>query len=113
MVTPGEAISQLRSGSLKALGVMSKERIQFIPDVPTLMEQGIDVATGTWRGIGAPKDTPDAVIETLGKAFDAAMATDEFKAFMEKGAMTIHPLNAQEFTDYVAEDTKALGELIN
>ena len=81
MVTPGEAIAQLRSGQLKALGVMSEERIQYIPDVPTLKEQGIDVVTGTWRGIGAPKDTPDAVIEKLGAAFDEAMASEEFKSF--------------------------------
>lgn len=113
MVTPGEAISQLRSGQLKALGIMSAERIAFLPDVPTLKEQGIDVVTGTWRGIGAPKDTPDEIIEVLGKAFDEAMASEEFKSFMEKGAMTIHNLNAQEFTDFVAEDTKALGSLIN
>lgn len=113
MVTPGEAISQLRSGQLKALGVMSEERIQFIPDVLTLKEQGIDVVTGTWRGIGAPKDTPDEVIEVLGAAFDQAMATDEFKSFMEKGAMTIHNLDAEAFTEFVAEDTKALGKLIN
>lgn len=113
MVTPGEAISQLRSGQLKALGVMSEERIQFIPDVLTLKEQGIDVVTGTWRGIGAPKDTPDEVIEVLGTAFDQAMATDEFKSFMEKGAMTIHNLDAKTFTEFVAEDTKALGKLIN
>ena len=102
MVTPGEAISQLRSGQLKALGVMSEERIQFIPDVQTLKEQGIDVVTGTWRGIGAPKDTPDEIIEVLGAAFDQAMATDEFKSFMEKGAMTIHNLDAKTFTDFVA-----------
>ena len=113
MVTPGEAISQLRSGQLKALGVMSEERIQFIPDVLTLKEQGIDVVTGTWRGIGAPKDTPDEVIEVLGTAFDQAMATDEFKSFMEKGAMTIHNLDAKTFTEFVAEDTKALGKLIH
>lgn len=113
MVTPGEAIAQLRSGQLKALGVMSSERISYIPDVPTLKEQGLDVVTGTWRGIGAPKDTPDAIIETLGKAFDEAMASAEFKEFMSKGAMTIHPLKAQEFTDFVKEDTKLLGKLIN
>ncbi|MCL9773986.1 tripartite tricarboxylate transporter substrate binding protein [Vibrio methylphosphonaticus] len=112
MVTPGEAIAQLRSGQLKALGVMSEERIAFIPDVPTLKEQGVDVSTGTWRGIGAPKNTPDEVIETLGKAFDQAMATPEFKDFMEKGAMTIHNMNAEEFTAFVDQDTKALGELI-
>ncbi|WED29404.1 tripartite tricarboxylate transporter substrate binding protein [Vibrio sp. DW001] len=112
MVTPGEAISQLRSGQLKALGVMSNDRISYIPDVPTLKEQGVDVTTGTWRGIGAPKDTPDEVIEILGKAFDEAMASAEFKDFMEKGAMTIHNMNAEEFTQFVKDDTKALGSLI-
>ncbi|WP_087024607.1 tripartite tricarboxylate transporter substrate binding protein [Thaumasiovibrio subtropicus] len=112
MVTPGEAIAQLRSGQLKALGVMSEERISFIPDVPTLKEQGVDVVTGTWRGIGAPKDTPDHVIETLGEAFDKAMASPEFISFMEQGAMTIHNLNAEEFTAFVEEDTQALGQLI-
>ena len=112
MVTPGEAIAQLRSGQLKALGVMSEERIQYIPDVPTLKEQGIDVVTGTWRGIGAPKDTPDAVIEKLGAAFDEAMASEEFKSFMAKGAMTIHNLDDKAFTAFVAEDTKSLTELI-
>ncbi|MBY5945171.1 tripartite tricarboxylate transporter substrate binding protein [Photobacterium rosenbergii] len=113
MVTPGEAIAQLRSGQLKALGVMSEERIAFIEDVPTLKEQGVDVVTGTWRGIGAPKNTPDHVIEKLGAAFDQAMATEEFKSFMETGAMTIHNLNAEEFTKFVYEDTQALGSLIN
>ncbi|MFT7053876.1 MAG: tripartite-type tricarboxylate transporter receptor subunit TctC [Psychromonas sp.] len=112
MVTPGEAIAQLRSGQLKALGVMSAERISYIPDVATLKEQGIDVTTGTWRGIGAPKDTPDEIIEILGKAFDQAMASAEFKDFMAKGAMTIHPLKAQEFTDFVKQDTELLGKLI-
>lgn len=113
MVTPGEAISQLRSGQLKALGVMSEERISYIPDVPTLKEQGVDVVTGTWRGIGAPKNTPDEIIEILGKAFDEAMASTEFKQFMEKGAMTIHNMNAEEFTKFVEQDTKALSTLIN
>ncbi|MGF1700904.1 tripartite tricarboxylate transporter substrate binding protein [Photobacterium makurazakiensis] len=112
MVTPGESIAQLRSGQLKALGVMSDERISFIKDVPTLKEQGINVVTGTWRGIGAPKNTPDEVIERLGKAFDTAMASEEFKSFMETGAMTIHNLNAEDFTKFVYEDTQALGTLI-
>lgn len=112
MVTPGEAISQLKSGQLKALGVMSDERVDYISDVPTLKEQGVDVVTGTWRGIGAPKGTPTEVLETLGSAFDEAMASEEFKNFMQQGAMTIHNLNAEEFTQFVQEDTKKLGELI-
>ncbi|WP_133013419.1 tripartite tricarboxylate transporter substrate binding protein [Marinomonas flavescens] len=112
MVTPGEAISQLRSGQLKALGVMSKKRISYIPNVPTLIEQGVNVTTGTWRGIAAPKSTPDKIIKTLGKAFDQAMASDNFKHFMTKGAMTIHNMNAVEFTQFVKDDTKSLSTLI-
>jgi len=112
MVTPGEAIAQLRSGQLKALGVMSEERISYIPDVPTLKEQGFDVTTGTWRGIGAPKDTPDEIIEILGKAFDQAMASAEFKDFMAKGAMTIYPLKAKEFTEFVKKDTEVLSKFL-
>lgn len=113
MVTPGEAIAQLRSGQLKALGVMSDERIAHMPDVPTLKEQGIDVVTGTWRGIAAPKSTPDEVIKILGDAFDKAMETDEFVKFMNNGVMTITKMDADEFTQFVEEDTKALGMLIN
>ncbi|KII75358.1 tripartite tricarboxylate transporter substrate binding protein [Vibrio renipiscarius] len=112
MVTPGEAIAQLRSGQLKALGVMSDERIEYIADVPTLKEQGVDVVTGTWRGIGAPKNTPDAVVETLGQAFDQAMASAEFKEFMANGAMTIHNMNTEEFTQFVEQDSKELAVLI-
>lgn len=112
IVTPAEALKQLRTGELKALGVMSKDRISYIPNVPTLIEQGINVTTGTWRGIGAPKNTPDNIIKKLGDAFDQAMASKEFKTFMKKGAMTIYPLNTQEFTEFVQEDTKKLSELI-
>ncbi|MCV2401977.1 tripartite tricarboxylate transporter substrate binding protein [Marinomonas sp. C2222] len=112
MVTPGEALSQIRAGQLKALGIMSEERIAFLPDTPTLKEQGVDVSTGTWRGIGAPKDTPDAIISTLGKAFDRIMSSEDFKNFMQKGAMTIHNLDEKEFTEFVATDTKNLGVLI-
>ncbi|MPW31806.1 tripartite tricarboxylate transporter substrate binding protein [Agarivorans sp. B2Z047] len=113
IVTPGEAISQLRSGQLKTLGVMSEERVNFLPDVPTLREQGIDVVTGTWRGIGAPKDTPEDVIRNLGKAFDQAMTSPDFISFMEQGAMTIHNLDTKAFTQFVEQDTQTLGELIN
>ncbi|MBD5770686.1 tripartite tricarboxylate transporter substrate binding protein [Marinomonas colpomeniae] len=113
MVTPGEALSQIKAGQLKALGIMSEERIAFLPNVPTLKEQGVDVSTGTWRGLGVPKNTPDAIVETLGAAFDKAMASPEFVKFMKNGAMTIHNLDAKAFTEFVAQDSKNLGALIN
>lgn len=112
MITPGEALAKLQSGELKALGVTSEQRIAYLPDVPTLKEQGYDVITGTWRGIGAPKDTPDAIINLLADAFDKAMASPEFKRIMVKGAMTPYPLTTTAFTEFVKQDIKNLSELL-
>nr|QXF14423.1 hypothetical protein BCCFPMHH_00029 [uncultured bacterium] len=113
MITPGEALPQIRKGRLKVLGVMSEQRIAYLPDVPTLKEQGFNITSATWRGIGAPKDTPEAVIKILGEAFDKAMASPEFKKVMADGAMTPYPLKEKEFTDFVKEDIKKLSILIN
>lgn len=113
IVNVAEALSQLQSGELKALGVMSEQRIASIPDVPTLLEQGIEVTSGTWRGIAAPKNTPDEIVNILGNTFDKVMASAKFKSFMNEGAMTIYRLDTQDFTDFVEEDTKKLSELIH
>ena len=70
------------------------------------------MTSGTWRGIAAPKNTPDEIVTLLGNAFDKAMASEDFKSFMAKGAMTIHNMNAAEFTQFVKDDTKSLSALM-
>ncbi|MBI5967866.1 MAG: hypothetical protein HY882_08430 [Deltaproteobacteria bacterium] len=39
---------------------------------------------GAWRGVGVPKGTPDAVVKVLEKSLEKAVASGEFKDFMEK-----------------------------
>lgn len=112
MITPGEALTKLNSGELRALGVTSEKRIPYLPKVPTLNEQGYEVITGTWRGIGAPKGTPDEVIKLLEKTFAQAMESPEFKQVMLNGAMTPYPLTGQAFTEFVKQDIKNLSELL-
>jgi len=113
IITLDEGITQLRSGQFRSLGVMSEERISYISNIPTLIEQGLNISTGTWRGIGVPKDTPDQVIEILGNAFDKAILTSEFKKQMYDKGMTIYSLTSQEFTDFVKKDELQLTQLIN
>ena len=53
---------QIKSGKLRALGVMSAERSQAFPDVPTLKEQGLPgLDVETWYGVFAPHGTLGAV----------------------------------------------------
>jgi tripartite-type tricarboxylate transporter receptor subunit TctC len=62
---PG-VVAQIKSGKLKALGIASAKRSPFLPDLPTIAEQGYPgfEAVG-WIGIAAPVKTPAAVLDKL------------------------------------------------
>jgi putative tricarboxylic transport membrane protein len=63
-----ELESQIKAGTVRALGVSSPERLPALPDVPTLREAGLDVELQNWRGVVAPKGIgpeQERALETL------------------------------------------------
>ncbi|MDR3244435.1 MAG: tripartite tricarboxylate transporter substrate binding protein, partial [Elusimicrobiota bacterium] len=54
MMSPGEAFAQIKDGSLRALAVASDVRFAGLPTVSTFKENGMNVITGTWRGLAVP-----------------------------------------------------------
>jgi tripartite-type tricarboxylate transporter receptor subunit TctC len=67
-----ETLTQAQSGNIRTLAVTGAQRSAFIPDVPTMREQGFDVAVETWLGAFAPARTPDETVQALGAAINAA-----------------------------------------
>ncbi len=64
-----EVLPHVKAGRVKVLAVGTRERDPVIPDVPTFLEQGVNVWTfGAIRGIGAPKGTPEPIIDYLESA---------------------------------------------
>jgi tripartite-type tricarboxylate transporter receptor subunit TctC len=56
----------IRAGTLRGLGVTTKERVPSFPDMPTIAESGLPgYETYTWNAIFAPKGTPKAIIDRL------------------------------------------------
>lgn len=113
IVTPGEAIAQIQSGKLRAIGLMDEERFPTLPDVPTLKEQGYDITSGTWRGLGVPKGTPAEVIATLSSAMEEAMQDPAYIEIMERSNTSIRYMNAEDFTNFVAKDAKVIGAIVD
>jgi len=74
-----QSLPHLRTGKLRALAVMDTKRHRDLPDVPTSVEQGINVTYTIWRGVMAPKATPRPVVEKLA---DAIKKTTEDKSFI-------------------------------
>jgi tripartite-type tricarboxylate transporter receptor subunit TctC len=70
--------ANIKEGRLRVLGVTSLQRLPFLPDVPTLHEQGLkgfDVSN--WFGIYAPHGAPAEAIEKVNAAFNAALQDPE------------------------------------
>jgi tripartite-type tricarboxylate transporter receptor subunit TctC len=74
---------QIRSGTIKVYGVTSKRRLQSLPELPTLDEQGVSgFEVVAWYGLWAPKGTPKAALDTLNHALQAAIADKTFGSRM-------------------------------
>jgi len=111
VASPPEVASQVEAGKLKILAVMSDERIDTFPEIPTLKEQGINISMGTWRGLGVPAETPDDVVKALADAYSEAINSDEFKQFMEEQQMNIRFMNNEDFVEFVESERPVFEEL--
>ncbi len=110
--SPGEVASQVEAGELKMLAVMAEERVAGFPDVPTLKEEGIDVAIGTWRGLQVPADTPDDVVETLHDIFYQAFESEGFRTKMNDLGLGIIYRGPEEYAEFIEENYETFGELV-
>ena len=111
-VSPGEVSAQVKAGELKTLAVMSGERQEIMPDVPTLKELGIDLEVGAYRGITVPKNTPDEIVKKLEEAFLKGAEDEEFINFMRGSGFGIFVRNSAGFADVIKEIDVHFGELL-
>lgn len=111
-VSYAEVASYVESGDLKVLAVMSDNRLDSIPDVPTCKECGYDAVLGTWRGLGVPADTPDEVVEALYKAFSDAANSTEFKEFMDNSNNVIDIMDGKSFEERIKKDLDVYTGLV-
>lgn len=109
---PGALTPQVRSGSLRILGVLSSERDAAYPDVPTVTELGMTFSADMWRGIAARKGTPAEVIAQLEEALQKAVASPEFKVQGEKLGFQPSFLPSREFAPLIAKEDIVLARLM-
>jgi tripartite-type tricarboxylate transporter receptor subunit TctC len=84
LVNYSDAAEQLKAGRLRALAVATSERIDPLPDVPTVAEFGYsDYDAAQEFGIVAPAKTSKATVTRLIDLFTAALQVPEMKAKLE------------------------------
>ena len=109
-----DAFRAAEAGNVKILAVADLERNEFLPDVPTMMEAGLDVdnASVNFRGIMVPKGTPDAIIEKLAATVPTMFENGRVTGKMKAGGSPMHVMNRDEVKAMWAAREETLKELL-
>ena len=107
------AQGHLASGRMKAIGVMGKQRVASLPDVPTIAEQGFpDVDVAGWFAMVGPKGLPAAQVDRLHKAVVAAFNDPEVKAAMAKQDNVINPTTPDAAASFLKSEQERYARLV-
>ncbi|PIT82538.1 tripartite tricarboxylate transporter substrate binding protein [Limnohabitans sp. 15K] len=90
LIDSGPIAALVKSGKLRALAVTSEQRLASYGQVPTLKEQGIDLAVNLWSGLLAPAGTPEPILKRLQEEVARIMALPDVAERMAK--LDIRPL---------------------
>ena len=102
----------VRSGKLRALGVTTHERSDTLPDVPPISDTLLGYETSSFYGVGAPHDTPQAIVDLLNKEINAALDDTTIKQRLgELGAIPIRG-NAAEFAAMLTVETERWRKVV-
>lgn len=108
----GEAIENIQSNKLTPLAVFGPERIEYLPDVPTAKEQGLDVEVTQYRFMTVPKGTPQEVKDRLVEGMKATFETEEYKEFNKQNSLTPMEISGEEVVEQLASDKQRYADLV-
>jgi tripartite-type tricarboxylate transporter receptor subunit TctC len=106
------SIKPVRSGALRALAVTTAERSTALPDIPTVAETIPGYEASAVTGIGVPKGTPSAIVETLNTAMQAAFNDPAMKAKLAETGGAPLPGTATDFARLMAAETEKWGKVV-
>jgi tripartite-type tricarboxylate transporter receptor subunit TctC len=94
LVNAASSTGVIKAGQVRALAVMSNERVPEYPDVPTLVELGYASGKGLWSALYAPAATPRDVLETVRKAAVQALTSEPVETTFKKQMIKPTPSNS-------------------
>jgi tripartite-type tricarboxylate transporter receptor subunit TctC len=106
------AMPYVKAGTLRPLAVTSAARWDGLPDIPAVAELVPGYAATAWHGVGTPKNTPAAVVDTLNREINAALADPKMKARLAAVDYVPVPMTAADFGKFIAEETERWGRVI-
>ncbi len=103
----------VKGGKLKLLAVMSKERLGFLPDVPTVAESGFPgFVAGQWQALYGPKGLPRDIAQKLRAESIRFLNSPEMKQKLADQGAQVLTSTPEELSRFVAEEKLKFSRLV-
>jgi tripartite-type tricarboxylate transporter receptor subunit TctC len=106
------SIGYVKGGELRALAVTSASRLAELPHIPTMGESVPGYEASTWFGVGAPRNTPAAIVARLNKEINASFTDPRFKARLADLGATAFAGSPADFGRLIAEETAKWAKVV-
>ncbi|MES2561351.1 MAG: tripartite tricarboxylate transporter substrate binding protein [Pseudomonadota bacterium] len=110
--TPGSMLPHSKAGKIRAIGMASEKRVAVAPEIPTLIESGVNVVGGTWVGVLAPAGTPRDVVNRLSTEMQAAVKKPELRERFINLGIDPAGTTAEEFAAFLKNEVDKWGKVI-
>ena len=114
VVSLAAVLPHIKSGRIKALGVISTKRFALLPETPTMIETGFPtIRSGSWQGVYLPLATPRAVVNKLYQVTMRVMADPEVvRRLNESGAEIITSKSPEDFTQFMKVQNDRFARIV-
>ena len=96
-----EIVGFLKSGDVRALAVLTEERVPGFEDIPTAKEQGYDVVAGNWRGLYVPRGISDEKFDEWAGKLQMVAESDAWAEAMAANGLAPFTLVGNDFQGYI------------
>jgi tripartite-type tricarboxylate transporter receptor subunit TctC len=113
IVDTAGGLAQIRAGKVRALAVLSPQRIAALPQVPTLAESGVpNFEAVAWQGLFVPKGTPSDIAALLSAEMQKAIMVPDVKARLEEFGLEVAPTGGPQLARFIQRETLFWHKLI-
>jgi tripartite-type tricarboxylate transporter receptor subunit TctC len=110
--TTPASMQHIKSGRVRPLAVTTAKRADVLPDLPTVGDFVPGYEATSWFGIGAPRNTPAAVIATLNKEINAGLEDSKIKARLIDLGGILLPGSPADFGKLIAAETEKWAKVV-
>jgi len=113
LLPPALAMTQIRAGKLRAIGITASVRSALVPDLPSLSEAGVkDFNLEIWNAVAAPNSMPKPVVAKLSALISEIARAPEMRQKMFQQGWSVVGTSAEGLANRVKADTALLGNII-